>query len=85
MISRNATVNRAHEIIINRYTNLISKRENLKESILEKWPEDTYGIKWMNIYEERSKKLEDEIKLLKEYYHGFYDLIEVIEGNDNEK
>lgn len=82
MTSVNATVNKAHELIIDRYTRLLSKREHLKESLLERWPEDVYGVKWMSIYDERAAKLDAEIKLLKEYYHGFYDLIEVIEGKD---
>lgn len=83
MKSVNATVNKAHAIIIDRYTNLMSKRETLKDSIKEKWPADMYGTKWMNIYDERSKKMDAEIKLLRDYYHGFFDLIEAIEGKEN--
>lgn len=84
MNSVNATVNRAHELIIDRYTKLISKRETLKQDLQERWPADYYGTKWQNIFDERSRKMDAEIALLKKYYHGMYDLIEIFEGGNNE-
>lgn len=80
MHSNNSTINRVHYLIQERIERLRTKKQNLREKIDEKYPEDIYGIKGVMIYEEQSKKLDDEITLLRKYDSGIYDLIEIIEG-----
>lgn len=40
------------------------KLSGLKSKLLEKYPEDACGIKWMNLYDEKSEKIKYEIKEL---------------------
>lgn len=80
MISKNKTVNKAHEVIKTRIEKLRDKKQNLRDRIDEKYPSDMYGIKGDMIYDQKAKELDDEIKLLRLYDSGMYDLMEAIEG-----
>lgn len=80
MTSDNKTVMKAIDLLIMKREKLRDKKQNLRDRIDEKYPFDTCGIKGDMIYDEKSKELDDEIKLLSTYISGMYDLIEIIEG-----
>lgn len=80
MISKNKTVNKAHEVIKTRIEKLRERKQNLRDRIEDRYPFEVYGVRSQSIYEQKSKELDDEIKLLKKYDSGIYDLIEIIEG-----
>lgn len=79
MTSNNKTVMKALDIFQNRLIKLKDTKQDLYERIMEKWPEDMYGIKGMQIYEKRSEEINAEITLISHYIHGFYDLMEYVE------
>ena len=79
MQSTISTINKCHTQIKQRIQWLENKKKGLREYINEKYPADIYGVKGMTIYDEKSKKIEDELRLLKKYDYGFYDLVEAIE------
>lgn len=80
MISKNKTVNHLVDALADRREKLTDKRRNLHYEITEKYPYDVYGMKGEGIFEEKSKKLDEEIALLDKYISGMYDLIEIVEG-----
>lgn len=82
MTSDNKTVNKAHEVIKARLEKLRDKRQNLRDRIDEKYPADACGMKGEMIFQRKSKKLDEEIKLLRQYDSGMYDLIELIERKE---
>ena len=58
----NKTISRAEGIITNKIWDLERKIENVKE----RWPEDMYGLKYL----EKTDKYEQEIKELREYLNS---------------
>lgn len=76
----NKTVIKAHEVIKSRIEKLRDKKQNLREKIDARYPFETYGITADIKFDEQSKALDEEIKLLQKYDSGMYDLIEIIEG-----
>lgn len=72
----NKTVVKAHEIIKKRIEALVDKKQKLRDWCDEKWPFDTYGITADVEFDDRAKKIEEELMLLRLYDHGFYDLME---------
>ena len=80
MISNNKTVMKAIDLLIQKREKLRDKKQNLRDRIDDKYPFEIYGLKGDQIYEERFKELDDEIKLISQYISGMYDLIEIIEG-----
>ena len=82
MISQNKTVMKAIDQLIVKREKLRDKKQNLRDRIDEKYPYDTHGIKGDMIFDEQSKKLDAEIKLISKYISGMYDLIEIIEGEE---
>lgn len=83
MTSKNKTVNKAHDLLKKRLDILVNRRQVLRYELEEKYPEDSCGLKWMNIFDHRSKEMDCEIALLRQYISGMYDLIEIIEGEVN--
>ena len=79
MTSNNKTVMKALDVLQQRLIKLKDIKQDLYDNIMEKWPEDMYGIKGLQIYEKRSEELNAEITLIAHYIHGFYDLIEYLE------
>ena len=82
MVSDNKTVNKAHQLIKDKIEVLRVKRQTLKDRIDEKYPADMYGCKGQTKFEEESRKLDEDIKLLRAYDSAFYDLFEVLEHKD---
>lgn len=80
MTSDNKTVMKAIDLLIMKREKLRDKKQNLRDKIDDKYPFEIYGLKGDQIYEDKSKELDDEIKLLSTYISGMYDLIEIIEG-----
>lgn len=80
MTSDNKTVNKLIDQLIDKREKLRDKKQNLRDRIDEKYPFEIYGLKGDQIYENKSKELDDEIKLISKYISGMYDLIEIIEG-----
>lgn len=80
MTSKNKTVMKAVDLLIQKREKLRDKKQNLRDRIDDKYPFEIYGLKGDQIYEERFKELDDEIKLISQYISGMYDLIEIIEG-----
>ena len=78
MTSQNKTVNKAHEVIKTRIEKLRDKKQNLRDRIDDKYPFEIYGMRGEQIYEDKSKELNEEIELLSKYVSGLYDLIEII-------
>lgn len=79
MQSANKTVNKAHELIKTRIQKLVDKKQNLRDWVDERYPADYYGIKGQMIFDEKTKQIDEELKLLRQYDSGFYDLMEVVE------
>ena len=79
MTSNNKTVMKALDVLQTRLIKLKDIKQDLYDKIMEKWPEDMYGIKGLQIYEKRSEELNAEITLIAHYIHGFYDLMEYVE------
>lgn len=79
MISGNKTINKALDLLIARREKLFEKKQSLRDWVDEKYPYETHGCKGMSIFEQKSKDLDNEIKLLSMYISGMYDLIEIIE------
>lgn len=79
MTSGNKTVNKAMYLLIERREKLREKKQSLRDRIDEKYPYDMYSIKGDMIFDQKSKDLDDEIKLLSTYISGMFDLIEIIE------
>lgn len=75
----NKTVLKAHEVIKKRIQVLIDKKQKLRDWCDEKWPFDLYGITADVEFDDRSAKIEEELKLLRLFDSGFYDLIEGVE------
>ena len=80
MTSKNKTVMKAVDLLIQKREKLRDKKQNLRDRIDDKYPFEIYGLKGDQIYEERFKELDDEIKLISQHISGMYDLIEIIEG-----
>lgn len=80
MTSKNKTVMKAVDLLIQKREKLRDKKQNLRDNIDDKYPFEIYGLKGEQIYEDKSKELDDEIKLISQYISGMYDLIEIIEG-----
>lgn len=72
----NQTVLKAHEVIKKRIQTLTDRKQRLRDWCDEQWPFDVYGITADTEFDDRSAKIEKELKLLRLYDHGFYDLIE---------
>lgn len=81
MQTENKTIIKAHELIKSRIQKLVDKKQNLRDWVDEKYPFDVYGIKGEMIFDEKSKQINDELNLLRQYDSGMYDLIEVVEKN----
>ena len=79
MISGNKTFNKAIDLLITRREKLFEKKQSLRDWVDEKYPYETHGVKGMTIFEQKSKDLDNEIKLLSTYISGMYDLIEIVE------
>lgn len=79
MTSKNDTVNKAHEVIKKRIQKLLQRKADLRERIEKKYPEDACGLRGCNLWEKKSREIDAEIKLLRDYDSGLYDLIEIIE------
>lgn len=80
MTSKNKTVMKAIDLLIQKREKLRDKKQNLRDNIDDKYPFEIYGLKGDLIFEEKQKELDDEIKLISQYISGMYDLIEIIEG-----
>lgn len=80
MTSDNKTVMKAISTIIDRREKLREKKQTLRDRIDEKYPYDSHGLKGEMIFDEKSRELDAEIKLLSKYISGIYDLIEIIES-----
>lgn len=79
MTSGNKTFNKAIDLLITRREKLREKKQSLRDWVDEKYPYEMCGLKGMTIFEQKSKDLDDEIKLLSTYISGMYDLIEIVE------
>ncbi len=79
MVSGNKTFNKAIDLLIARREKLREKKQSLRDWVDEKYPYEMCGLKGMTIYEQKSKDLDAEIKLLSTYISGMYDLIEIVE------
>ena len=79
MVSGNKTFNKAIDLLITRREKLREKKQSLRDWVDEKYPFELYGCKGMSIFEQKSKDLDNEIKLLSTYISGMYDLIEIVE------
>lgn len=64
-----------------RYDHLRIKRETLRADIMNRWPEDTYGMRWESKFEKRSKDLSDEMKRCYIAVRGLKNLIYEVEKN----
>lgn len=78
MIS-NKYIEKSRKILRDRLDTLRERRQDLLFRIKERYPEDYYGVKWLSIYEEQSKKMDSEIKILNDYLYHLHDLDEFIE------
>lgn len=67
-----------------RYEHLETKRETLRADIMYRWPEDTYGMRWSDKFEKRSKDLSDELKRCRLAIYGLSNLINELEQNIEE-
>lgn len=81
MFSRLKVVNRMYNQLHKEKERLLIKKTGLKESIDERYPFEVYGIKNEIIFEERSKKINEDLNLINRYINGFQDLIEIIEDD----
>lgn len=64
-----------------RYEHLDAKRETLRANILQRWPEDTYGMRWLDKYDKRSAALALELKRCAIAMVGLKNLIHEIDYN----
>lgn len=79
MQTENKTIIKAHEVIKARIQKLVDKKQNLRDWVDDRYPADTFGIKGEMLFDEKVKQIDEELKLLRKYDSGMYDLIEVIE------
>lgn len=84
MKSKNKTIDKAHELIKERIAKLRDKKQNLRDKIDDKYPYDMFGIKADIVFDQKSRELDEEIALLREYDSGMYELMENIEREDHD-
>lgn len=82
MTSDNKTVMRVISILVERRDKIQEHQQTLRQLVDEKYPYDMYGLKGEMIFQERSEKYKNEIRLINKYISGMYDLIEIIEGKE---
>ena len=82
MTSDNKTVMRVISILVERRDKIQEHQQTLRQLVDEKYPYDIYGLKGEMIFQERSEKYKNEIRLINKYISGMYDLIEIIEGKE---
>ena len=82
MTSDNKTVMRVISIMLERRDKIQEHQQTLRQLVDEKYPYDMYGLKGEMIFQERSEKYKNEIRLINKYISGMYDLIEIIEGKE---
>lgn len=82
MTSDNKTVMRVISILLERRDKIQEHQQTLRQLVDEKYPYDIYGLKGEMIFQERSEKYKNEIRLINKYISGMYDLIEIIEGKE---
>lgn len=58
---------------------LLERQEKLKDDILERYPEDMYGIKWMAIYDEKRIDLAEKIVKTGLYLRAIEQIKEYVE------
>lgn len=56
-----------------------NKQQTIKAEILDRYPEDLYGIKWMQIYDNKSADLADQIFRSGLYLRALYMVKEYVE------
>lgn len=69
----------ARKQIIDIQYKLEEENKRLKEDIINRYPEDMYGIKWISIYDTKKVDLEDKLLTAKLYRRAIESLDEFVE------
>lgn len=61
---------------------LDKQRENLKDEIHEKYPEDVYGIKGELVFDRKSEEIDKDIRIARMAFIGMRNFLEEIVGEE---
>lgn len=64
-----------HRICVN------DKLNTLRNTILERWPEEQYGVRWLSKYDARSEKLRREIAITNAVIRGVENILNEIRNH----
>lgn len=74
-----AIVDEAIEKVNSKLEYYKNKQQTIKTEVQDRYPEDLYGIRWMQIYDNKSRDLADQVLRSGLYLRALYNVKEYVE------